>query len=86
MIKVYADNPRNRKLGRVGQPIPKVNKDTKRVLKRGIKIKTNLPYSKRRVTAIYHEIVKTEDSKKLVFEFNEKIYTIDINKANLKII
>lgn len=85
-MKVYADNPLNRKLGRVGQPIPKVNKDTKRVLKRGIKIKTNLPYSKRRVTAIYLEIVKTEDSKKLVFEFNEKIYTIDINKANLKII
>ena len=85
-MKVYADNPLNRKLGRVGQPIPKVNKDTKRVLKRGIKIKTNLPYSKRRVTAIYLEIVKTEESRKLVFEFNEKIYTIDINKANLKII
>ena len=86
MIKIYADNPLNRKLGRVGQPIPKVNKDTKRVLKRGIKIKTNLPYSKRRVTAIYLEIVKTEEFRKLVFEFNEKIYTIDINKANLKII
>lgn len=85
-MKVYADNYLNRKLGRVGQPIPKVNKDTKRVLKRGIKIKTNLPYSKRRVTAIYLEIIKTEESKKLVFEFNEKIYTIDINKTNLKII
>ena len=34
-MKVYADNPLNRKLGRVGQPIPKVNKDTKRVLKKG---------------------------------------------------
>ena len=85
-MKVYADNPLNRKLGRVGQLIPKVNKDTKRVLKRGIKIKTNLPYSKRRVTAIYLEIIKTEEPKKLVFEFNEKIYMIDINKANLKII
>ena len=85
-MKVYADNYLNRKLGRVGQPISKVNKDTKRVLKRGIKIKINLPYSKRRVTAIYLEIIKTEESKKLVFEFNEKIYTIDINKANLKII
>lgn len=85
-MKVYVDNPLNRKLGRVGQPIPKINRDTKRVLKRGIKIKTNLPYSKRRVTAIYLEIIKTEESKKLVFKFNKKIYTIDINRANLKII
>lgn len=86
-MKVYADNPLNRKLGRVGQPIiHKVNKNTKRILERGIKIKTNLPYSRRRVTAIYLEIIKTEEPKKLVFEFNEKIYKIDINKANLKII
>lgn len=62
-MKVYVNNALNRRLNRVGKPIIKKEEDKKKILKRGIKIKINLPYSKRRVTAIYKEIVGSNFKK-----------------------
>lgn len=83
-MKFYKDNFLNRKLKRVGKPIIMTEKE--KILTKGIKIKVNLPYSKRRVTAIYKGIIKTDNSNILEFKFNNKVYKIDINCANLKII
>lgn len=84
-MRYYTDNVLNRRLKRVGLPIPS-KKGTPRnervdrnVLRRGNKIKVNLLYGKR-VIASYRGL----DENKLVILYRDKEYKLDPKVANLE--
>lgn len=83
MIKYYVDNKENRRLGRVGKPIPKPIRKEKTLLKRGIKVKVDIKSIGKRVTAIYQEIQTT---KKIVVIYKDEEFKLDLNSVNLKIL
>ena len=80
MKKYYVDNRENRKLKRVGKLISKPIYKEKTTLKRGIKVKINLPWGKR-VVATYNKI----ENKKIVVVYKGEEFKLEFNKVNLKI-